>query len=102
MLISIRRRFHKTAGPGANILVVASSVHEHFNELLITVVCVKWMCVCVCVYVCMFVDLSIQFSFLQHSVNHVTIPSAPGAEPTECLGSDCFQQRHNHKSSREG
>ena len=75
---AIRRGFHKTAGPGAYILVVANSVYEHINEHLITVVCVKWMCVCA------FIDLSIQFSFLQHSVNHVTIPSAPGAEPTEC------------------
>lgn len=36
-----------TAGPAANILVVASSICEHFNEILITVVCVKWMCVSV-------------------------------------------------------
>lgn len=50
--MSMWRRFHMTAGPGANILVVASSVCEHFNEILLTVVCVKWICVCVrvCVY----------------------------------------------------
>jgi hypothetical protein len=45
--MSIQRRFHKTAGPGAYILVVASSVYEHINEVLTTVVCVKWLCVCV-------------------------------------------------------
>jgi len=49
--MSMWRRFHMTAGPGANILVVASSVCEHFNEILLTVVCVKWICVCVCAYI---------------------------------------------------